>query len=97
MGKNGCTVGGGSGKNKKNNNQQCSRNGKASKYMSKHDLNDMSTFGSMRQFSAITEESVIDDTHPWDRKIEEMEIVESIIGDDGNFTVIETPSETECG
>lgn len=97
MGKNGAAPGGGGCKNKKNNNQQSSRSSKASKYMSKHDLNDMSTFASMRQFSAITEESVIDETHPWDRKHEEMEIVESIIGDDGNFTVVETPSETECG
>ena len=49
----------------------------------------------MRQYSAITEES--QEMLSWDRKLEEMEIINSLYGQDDNYTMIVEPSATETG
>ena len=55
----------------------------------------------VRNLSRISEERNAegDLLQPWERKAEEMEVVQSLVndGDDGNFNYIEMPSETEPG
>ena len=34
---------------------------------------------------------------PWEKKIEEMEIIQAMVGDQDHFTEIEAPSESEYG
>lgn len=42
-----------------------------------------------KKFSAISEEKSFDELQPWIKKAEEMEIIQSILGqDEGNFTVL---------